>query len=324
MYDVLRLLDTSFRTIAADMEQWFSPYPRGAAWYVVSDYCIADARKANDAFSYVIALNHDTQANIAEYIAAVAPSDIKGSRSASPGLISYLRSPVAFSVSYIVERQSKLLRDYITDENIIASLPDLRELIALFKRDSPAAVPYFQLVDKRLAAFEQDMKRRNRNSSLARRIHLCAAFAAILFKHLDAQKAPAFIRWISDRDAMFDRHDHLTFDLAYIYFQLLRSMTSEVPDRPRFEFGLPLMDGIKEYAELIRLPDYLAGTLADLTLPALEFTHNKFRPVFADVFVNSPNNAVIEVLGSQGKVTTRRVGFSALSPLNAAHLFKGS
>lgn len=42
------------------MEKWFSPYPRGAAWYVISDYCIADAKKANDAFSFVIVLNHDT------------------------------------------------------------------------------------------------------------------------------------------------------------------------------------------------------------------------------------------------------------------------
>ncbi|MGX5799652.1 hypothetical protein ACWGS9_00195 [Bradyrhizobium sp. Arg314] len=311
MYDILRLLDASYRTIAADMEKWFRPYPAGAAWYVISDYCIGDPNKANDAFSFVIVLNHDTQANIAEYIAAVAPSDIKGSRSASPGLISYLRSPVAFSVSYIVERQSKLLHDYITDDNIIASLPDLRELIGLFTRGSPETVPYYQSVDKRLAAFERDMRRPNRNSGLARQIHLCATFAAMLFKHLDAQKAPGFIRWISDRDAMLDRHDHLTFDLAYIYFQLLRSMAGDVPDRPRLEFGLPLMDGVKEYSELIRLPDYLAGTLADLTLPALEFTHDKFRPVFANVFVNSPNNAVIEVLGSKEKVTTRRMGFSA-------------
>jgi hypothetical protein len=49
------------------------------------------------------------------------------------------------------------------------------------------------------------MKRRKRNSKLARPMFLCAAFAAMLFLHLDAKKNPRAIRWISDRDAMFDR-----------------------------------------------------------------------------------------------------------------------
>ncbi|MDX8455201.1 hypothetical protein RFM98_20830 [Mesorhizobium sp. VK9D] len=311
MFEFLGLLDRSYRTVAEQLERWFAPYPAGVAWNVFSDYCIGDPRKANDAFAFAIVLNHDTQANISEYIAAVAPSDMKGSRSASEGLISYLKSPVVFSVSYIVERQSKLLRDYITDENIIGSLPELRELLAVIAKTTPDRAPYCQAVDKRLVAFELDMKRRNRNSCLARQIHLCAAFAAMLFKHLNAKKAPGHIRWISDRDAMFDKYDKVTFDLAFIYFQLLRELEAQVPPQPEFLFGLPGWDGKNNYNEFIRIPDYLAGTLADISLPSMAFTHDKFRPVFESVFVNSPNCALIEVLGSREKITTRRVGFSA-------------
>jgi len=311
MIDFLNLLNTSYRTVAMEMDAWFAPFPAGVAWNVFSDYCVGDEKKANDAFAFAIVLNHDTQANISEYISAVAPSDIKGSRTASDGLIAYLKCPVVFSVSYIVERQSRMLRDYITDDNIIASLPDLRQVIALIAKDAPETAPYYKAVDKRLAMFEQAMKQRNRNSNLARQIHLCAAFAAILFLHLDAKKDPHAIRWISDRDAMFDKFDRVTFDLAFIYFQLLRMQVGKVSRYPEIHFGLPGWDGKNDYNEFIRIPDYLAGTAADITLPSMTFTHDKFRPVFENVFVNASNAALIEVLGSKERITARRVGFSA-------------
>ncbi|MBY5767038.1 hypothetical protein HFO06_28740 [Rhizobium leguminosarum] len=313
MFELLGLLNTSYRTVASEMESWFAAFPAGAAWNVFSDYCIGDEKKANDAFAFAIVLNHDTQANIAEYISAVAPSDIKGSRTASEGLIRYLKCPVVFSISYIVERQSKMLRDYITDDNIIASLPDLRQVVALIVRDAPQSAAYYGAVDKRLAAFEQEMKRKKRNSNLARQIFLCAAFAAILFFHLNSKKDPRAIRWISDRDAMFDKFDKVTFDLAFIYFQLLRLQTGKVSFYPEILFGLPGWDGENHYNEFIRIPDYLAGTAADISLPSMTFTHEKFHPVFDNVFVDAPNAAIIEVLGSKEKITARRVGFSGPS-----------
>ncbi|MBY5441866.1 hypothetical protein ELH91_07930 [Rhizobium leguminosarum] len=310
MFELLGLLNTSYRTVALEMEQWFAQYPSGSAWNVFSDYCIGDEKKANDAFAFAIVLNHDTQANISEYIAAVAPSDLKGSRSASEGLIRYLKSPVVFSVSYIVERQSRILRDYITDENIIGALPDLRQVMAQIVKEAPGTAPYYTSVDRRLAAFEQEMKRKKRNSNLARQMFLCAAFAAMLFLHLDATKDPLTIRWISDRDAMFDKFDRVTFDLAFIYFQLLRRQTGKISYYPEILFGMPGWDGKNEYNEFIRIPDYLAGTAADISLPSMTFTHDKFHPIFDNVFVNARNAALIEVLGSKEKVTARRLGFS--------------
>lgn len=129
MFELINLLDTVYRTISDDLEAWFEQFPQGVAWNIFSDYCIGDPKKSNDTFAFVIVLNHDTQANISEYIAAVAPSDIKGSRTASEGLISYLGCPVVFSITYLVEKNSKLLRDYMTDDNILGALADMREIV---------------------------------------------------------------------------------------------------------------------------------------------------------------------------------------------------
>ena len=306
MFELINLLDTVYRTISADLEAWFEQFPQGVAWNVISDYCIGDLKKSNDTFAFAIVLNHDTQANIAEYIAAVAPSDIKGSRSASEGLVAHLGSPVVFSVTYLVEKKSKLLRDYITDDNIRGALGDMREVVSQMVAMIPERSSHYREVDKRLSSFQTEMKRRARNSNLARQILLCAAFASIVCRHLAVKKKPKFIRWISDRDAMFDKHDKVAFDLAFLYFHLHRMMNGHDALEPQFLFGLPGWDGKNEYAEFIRAADYLAGTLADIKLPEMTFSHAKFEPVFHSLFVNGPNAAIVEVLARDGGGLTAR------------------
>lgn len=308
MLELIQLLETVYRTISADLEEWFKPFPEGWAWNVFSDYCIGDRNKANDVFAFAIVLNHDTQANLEEYIAAIAPSDIKASRSSSEGLIRYLGCPVVFSVSYLVQKKSKLLRDYMTDDHIRDALADMRQVVGHMAETIPEQAPYYRDVDKRLKSFEKEMKMRARNSSLARQIFLCAAFASIVCRHLAAKKKPQMVRWISDRDAMFDKHDQVLFDLSFLYFHTFRIMNGQDALEPSFSFGLPGWDGINQYAEFIRLPDYLAGTLADIKLPEMTFTHEKFEPVFNNLFVDGPDAAIIEILAREGGgITARRL-----------------
>jgi hypothetical protein len=77
---------------------------------------------------------------------------------------------------------------------------------------------------------------------------------------------------------------------------------------PEFLLGLPGWDGKNEYAEFIRIAVYLAGTLADIKLPEMTFSHAKFEPVFRNLFVNGPNAALVEVLAREGEgITARRL-----------------
>jgi hypothetical protein len=311
MLELLNLVETSVGSIRIDFESWFRAIPAAAAWNIVSDYCLDDANKQNDAFSFAIVLNHDTLANISQYIAAIAPKDLKSTRTPSAGLISYLTCPVTFSLSFVVERESRFLRDYIVEDQIPQFLADARQIIGAWATNVPANAVYFAAVDRRLAQMEQELSRKARPQKLIRQILMSAVFGASALMLIHRGKAPVAIRWISDRDAIFDKYDGLAFDLAFYLFTLLRSKGDSPPDfgRPLLTFGLPGMDGKASYEELIRLPDFLAGTLADIKLPQMMFTHRKFPPIFNRVFVDSPNNAVVEVLGGAERITTRRIGF---------------
>jgi hypothetical protein len=87
-------------------------------------------------------------------------------------------------------------------------------------------------------------------------------------------------------------------------------------DKPKFIFELAEETGAHRFDELIRLPDCLAGTLADMNLVTREFTHPKFNELFDGIFVGAMNNAIIQVLGKGNELTTRRL--VAPSPHEAA------
>ena len=122
MIDLLPILVQATATTRLQLKQWFSRYPAGMPWSVVSDYCIGDVHKGNDVFSFVIVAPHDTTENICEYIAGAAPKDLKNTNKVPLGLVQYLACevPVTFSVSFVMRRDAALLRNYLSVEAMSA------------------------------------------------------------------------------------------------------------------------------------------------------------------------------------------------------------
>lgn len=313
MLELIDLIERSTGTIHADLQSWFGQYPAAASWSVISDFSVGDPGKQNDAYSFVILLKHDTDENISSYIAATAPSDLKDSRTPPTGLLDYLCCPVAFSLSFVVARDSRNLRTTVTKEAMSSLVAALRKIVADWTEAEPPNSGYYATLDRRLGMLEDELARKQLSLNLLRKIFLVASFAAVVLGMINEAKAPITLRWICDRDAMFDRHDGVAFDLAWLLFQIMRRRKGGVIDlrRPQIAFATPGMDGKTEYAEFVRLPDFLAGTLADIKLPQMMFTHRKFPPIFNRVLVDSPNNAIIELLASEDRVTSRRIGFGS-------------
>lgn len=320
MIDILPVLIQATASLQRQMEQWFSNYPPGMPWTVVSDYCISDINKNNDVISLVIVANHATAKDICEYLAKVAPKDIKKTNDVPLGLVQYLTCayPITFSLSFVLRRKEALLRAYLRTEEMADFVPDACEMLASWRNNSPVPNEYFDQAIKRFKSFEQDLRRKHVNESLARQIHLTAASVAVAFHLLTKSTSAGFLRWISDRDALIDRYDTVVYDLAYFYFVLLQSRYSEHAlndagpsplNVPGIQFELPEKTGKHRFDEMVRLPDYLAGTLADIDLDEITFSKKKFNTVLQGVFVNSQNNWVIELLSDVEKITARSALF---------------
>jgi hypothetical protein len=292
------------------------------SWSVVSDYCIGDVNKGNDVFSFVVVAPHDKAETICEYIACVAPRDIKNTSKVPLGLIQYLTCevPVTFSVSFVMRREAALLRDYLSVEAmsalVVGAISFMDNRLSLFQDAHDIA--YHQSAIRRLKAFERDLSHKGVNAKLARQIHLVAAMIATLCNMLNEAVSAKAIRWISDRDALFERHDAVVSDLAYVYYltQAIEFATPEQLDARNLGaslatlgFEIPEKAGKHRFDELVRLPDYLAGTLADLDSETMSVSKEKFDVVLNNVFVDSRNNWLVQLLSTGERITARSVLF---------------
>lgn len=322
MIDLLPVLVQATATTRLQLKQWFARYPAGMPWLVASDYCVGDAKKGSDVFSFVVVAPHDKAENICEYLAGAAPKDLKNTSKIPLGLVQYLTCevPVTFSVSFALRREVALLRDYLSVEAMSAlvtgAIAFLDERLSLYKdaRD----IDYHQGSIKRLKAFERDLGHKGVNAKLARQIHLVAAMVATLCNMLNQAVSAKTIRWISDRDALFERHDAVVSDLAYVYY-LAQAIEFATPEQREAQnlgaslatlgFEIPERTGRHRFDELIRLPDYLAGTLADLDSETMSVSREKFGVILNNVFVNSRNNWLVQLLSTGERITARSALF---------------
>ncbi|WP_291587383.1 hypothetical protein [Comamonas sp. UBA7528] len=319
MIDLLPLLENATKKMRESMTQWFAGYPPGMPWTIVSDYCIGDKEKNNDVFSFVVIANHDKTENIIKYISAAVPRDLKKVQSAPLGLIQYLTcpQPITFSVSFVIDQESSLLRDYLRVEDMVDFIPDSSETIEIFRNNSHASSSvdpkYFDEALQRLRVFGKDLTRKQPNARLSRQIHLAAAFAAIMFSLVTESTGAGYIRWISDRDKLIEHNDTVVYDLAYFYFALMASnrpgLTRDAEGHirveiPKIMFELPDKTGKNRFDALIRLPDYLAGTLADMA-PDLSCSREKFCEIVDSVFVDSTTNCVVQLSSNGERITIR-------------------
>lgn len=322
MIDLLPVLIEATVTTRLQLKQWFARYPACMPWSVISDYCIGDVNKGNDVFSFVVVAPHDKAENICEYIARVAPKDLKNTSKVPLGLIQYLTCevPVTFSVSFVMKREAALLRDYLSIEAMSAlvagAISFMHGRLALYQHERD--INYHQSAIRRLKAFEQELGHKGVNARLARQIHLVAAMVATLCNLLNQAVSARAIRWISDRDAIFERHDAVVSDLAYVYY-LTQAVEFAKPEQRNaqnlsaslaaLDFEIPEKTGKHRFDELVRLPDYLAGTLADLNSETMAVSKEKFDVVLNKVFVNSKNNWLVQLVPTGEGITARSVLF---------------
>lgn len=116
---------------------------------------------------------------------------------------------------------------------------------------------------------------------------------------------------------MIDHNDTVVYDLAYLYFILLSSSQQGLEpnahgllmlDVPKIFFELPEKTGRHRFDALIRLPDYLAGTLADIG-PDMSFSKDKFGEMLQGVLLDSLTNCVVQLTSTGERISARYIQY---------------
>jgi hypothetical protein len=248
------------------------------------------------------------------YIDSQAPVDIKKSRSASEGLIKYLTSPVAFSFTFVLDDKAKFLASYAPVPAMIEGLQDITSIATTMDSNTGHRNPYFSQVQKRLTSFTDDLKHKG-NAKLARQVFLVAAYAAVVLNYLDLSAEPSQVSWVSDRDAILQRHDGIVWDLATIMFYVIKGHRNPAADDERTAIDKPTLLHIrpdesgKNFLDpLIRMPDYLAAAASDMNLETFRFSHPKLASIGSMCFSKAANSVLCTLSWTGDGFLVRRLG----------------
>lgn len=317
MYDIITPLKQTLRKSSfADITRWLSSHPDDAAWYLISDYCIGDKGKNNDVVSFSVLLNHDTSEKIKSYINRSAPKDIKSTRKVSTDFLNYINCPVIYNFTFVIPRKSKFLKKTITIKKMNEFFPAFKDIVLKTDANSSFKKGYVDSVIKRITSFVNDFEKSQFNAKLARQIYLIGTLASVIFDSLVIIKNPSNVIWVSDRDAIIQRYDGFIFDFAFFMFVLVHSesISTEKPaitilDKPQFHFYAPTNKGEGFYNEFVRIPDYIAGTMADFDFEKGSFSKDKYHTIHTHSLVNSKNHSIIQIFEDADDIHTRRLKF---------------
>ena len=288
---------------------------RSAAWYLISDYCFDDKNKVSDTVTFSLILNYDKAENIKRYINAFQSKDIKKSSEAKEGFLKYIISPVVYNFSFVLKKEDGYFANSLRSEIIENSIEHLECDVDNWKKDNPPTAEYFKDFKKRIVFFKEGKKSKSFNWKLMRKILIISCIASVILYEITKINKPMAIAWISDRDGIVEKFDGISLDLAFSnYLYLFDGSDSETSGfdlsfLPKIYFLTSKKGTIDDYEELVRIPDFLAGTIAELNGTDCNFRHEKYYPIFYETIVNAKNHSIIAIDDKKDDFYTRRMKY---------------
>jgi hypothetical protein len=316
MDGVLASLEETFNKSALDaLRSYVSLHPQCRKWLVYSDYCIHDKTKPNDVVSFVV-VPYDTPFEVERTLTDnLAPVDWKKTVSVNPSFLAYLRGPRLFYLSIILENTRGLTRhpDMKPRRVVVSQIEATMRIIESWSEDANYNVDYCSAVLRRLRHLSQRMDRPSANLTLYRDILLVSALAGFICHKLGDISKATMTGWFSDRDKIIEAYEGIAFDFAFLNHHALCEKHGVDSSQTKMTFGVvsPDAEGKPWYDEMNRLPDYVAGALADWDLPRDIVTKNKTCQMLLRVIADNPRFVLLRLGSDDEGIRWSRISISA-------------
>lgn len=123
---------------------------------------------------------------------------------------------------------------------------------------------------------------------------------------VDSTEVESKILWCSDKDDILTYSEDLLF-YPFI-FDMIRTDLYRLRPQKRYQIDF-LKKVTNDFDELVRIPDYIVGTVSDLNLEEVTVTHEKFLPVLYSFLTNSNKNLVISLRNNLNKIELTKYDF---------------
>lgn len=285
--------DVFSKSTKTDLEKYYLKLTHGfEKWTCFSDYCFGDSAKPNDVVCFTLIPYSVDFEELSNKIQALANVDIKKTRKVKDEFVYFLKSYPLINFSFILNNKKKLFgEDHEAVKNALkATYFDIKNQYVESSKYQPEQLVYYKLIINKIDRIIQlidSNKKIKQIVDMTLVSFLGAYVCSKVIKDLDLE----IIGWFSDRDAINEICDNFSVSLFHTYLH-------DFLDGRPFRF-VASPAGSRDnpfYEQLVRIPDYVAGTLADYDLENDSISNNKFDTMLTDYMAENMQNNFVYTL----------------------------
>lgn len=289
MHSLMLALDDTFHKSSHNtFKSFFQKNKKYTKWMIFSDYVFDDKSKEHDVATFSLMPYFEEFDTLSESIKNLSKKDLKNTKKINPDLINFINESPILNLSFIFNKRKKLHTDenayFTTKFSMLAKQCKTR----IENNDNP---DYNKKTLKRYKLFLNELKNKNKNLKLFRNIDLISQISAyISFQMYSELNSINLIGWFSDRDSILSYKiaqfkTPLVFDLTHSLFHALVSNFMDEDYKSKLIFGLPENTGNMFYDSYNRIPDLIAGSIADYNIKENKCSE-KTLPVIENILTN--------------------------------------
>ncbi len=311
MEDVFGVIEETInKSTIDDFRKYISNLTGHTKWLICSDYCIDDKNKPNDTATFTVLPYYRDILYIQKNITKYAPTDIKKTRSVKDEFINYHKSGIIYHFSVIFERKPNHVLGHYTKDFMCLALANTIEMLNKWIINTPSNKEYFVKVIVKANNLLQEMNKKSFNLKLLKQILIINFLASYIAYIISRETKVTNIAWFSDRDAILDSYQNIVVDLFGMNHHGLCERDKIDGSKIKIFIGKPdnkENENQMWYDELIRLPDFITGTLSDYNFAEHLVSKPKFNSMMEGCIANNSNISILKLFFDSGLLKCSRI-----------------
>ena len=261
------LNETIQKSTINDFKKYLALHQGVTKWILSSDYCLKDQGKPNDVLSFVLFPYVLYFNEWQDFINKLQKKDIKSTQEISDEFCKFTKSGLIFTFSFILNREGNCFDAWNDKSSLLQMVDTYIKMLDSWTTNKPHNKEHYSKLQKSLKTLRTDMNANGFNTPLlAKTVVTCFLVSYIkylLFSEVDVE----VFSWLSDRDSMTSFNNGVYRQLYEIISYCL--CDNKLPEK-RKRIAEQVKDCLPEnpndnmfYDELVRVPDYFSGIIAD-------------------------------------------------------------
>ena len=249
--------DVFYKSSIEDMRRfYFSATKNVQKWFLLSDYYFGED-KPNKVITFSAMPYCPYIPELKHAIKAVAPKDIKNTRSINTNFVALMNLLPLINIVFIFENKKHFIWDTTADAKvaILDHVQVLRAYVDYWRTTEPASAPRLNKITTNLGVLE-NLLENGKKLRIISAMFLISLLGGYVGSLICRETNLSSLIWFSDRDSTNEIGKNLIRDL----FQI--SLIDITKKNINFAFTSSNSNSDEWYQEMTRIPDYLTGAIS--------------------------------------------------------------